>query len=171
MKALAPWLIILLSFGIVAVFYEILPHEILIARGIFDGENVTAPKSIFTAFRPQLIDLICAMAIEVMRRNAVERALPDEHGSFWTTLLFVAAFKSLFQALETVAGPNYSSFWFYVTAFVVIVGILGALIQSRRIFTSFRLEHWVVERRRQVLLLVLLGAYIGISLVPIFLYN
>jgi len=106
---ITPWLILLLTFVILAFSYNSIPDEVLITRS-FDGSNPTfAPKSLFTVFRVPLIEVVCALAIEIMRRNSAA-SKSEKHAdyySIWSVLLYTVAFKSLFQTFEDVAPQKF----------------------------------------------------------------
>src|SRR5215213_6196171 len=102
MKALfriIPWSVLLISFVILALFYNSLPNQILIVRSFFGNESVIAQKTLFTVFRVPLIEAVCAATVEIMRRKFA----PGNAGfsMTWNILLYTVAVKSLFQSLET----------------------------------------------------------------------
>ncbi len=100
----APWAILFLSFAILAISYDTIPDEVLIARNL-DGSNPTfAPKSLFTVFRVPLIEVVCALVVELMRRKSSrsDSEIHANYRSMWSILLYTVAFKSLFQTFEDV---------------------------------------------------------------------
>jgi hypothetical protein len=164
-----PWLIILISFALPAFFYHDLPDKVLIARGLFGGENITAQKSLFAVFRVPLIETLCAAAAEIMRRNF---ALVNEKFSrVWSILLYTAAFKSLFQSLETVSAANSASVFFYLTIAVVASGIVAALAVGRNLFSKSSRAVWKLDFSGKTILLFLLLGYLGLAIAPILYYK
>ena len=97
-----PWLILLIPFAVLALFYASLPNGILITRSFFGNEAVIASKSLFTVFRVPLIEIVCAVAIEVMRRKFAN--VNADYYSMWSILLYTVALKSLLQAFEIVSA-------------------------------------------------------------------
>jgi uncharacterized membrane protein len=164
---LAPWLILFVSFGILAVFYNSLPSEVLIARSLFGAESVSAQKSLFTVFRVPLIETVCMAMIEVMRRNAVD----SKFVSMWTILLCTAAFKSLFQSLEIVSPARSATLFFYFTAGVVALGIIAACFVGREFFSKSARKTLNLNLSEKAFLVFLVLSYFGLAIVPILVYK
>ena len=116
-----PWAIILLPFLILGISYNSLPADVLIFRGLDSTTADYAPKSLFTVFRVPLIEVVCGLAVEIMRRRAAK--IPDHKSYYlmWTVLLYTVGVKTLFQALEAVSADSKRPH-FYATAFAVILG-------------------------------------------------
>lgn len=166
-----PWLVFAAALILVAVFYTSLPSDIVIARGLFGGSDIVAPKTLFTAFRVVLIDLLCAFAIEVMRRRPVSPKIQPDYQTFWQVLLFAVAFKCLFQTLELVSPADQASIYFYVTVAVVILGIALAAFIGRKIFSAFDREDWKLNGSGQLLLAGLLIGYLAIAIGPVIFFR
>ncbi len=170
---ITPWTILLLSFVILAISYHAIPDEVLIYRSL-DGSNPTfAPKSLFTVFRVPLIEVVCALAIELMRRrfansNSETRA---SYYSIWNILLYTVAFKSLFQILEDVSTKNFAPLFFYITIGVVITGIVLVLLKGRRFFSTLNRENWRLNYLEKLALAILLVVYLGLAFVPMFMFG
>jgi hypothetical protein len=98
---------------------------------------VIASKSLFTVFRVPLIEMVCAVAIEVIRRRFANGNA--DYYSMWSILLYTVAFKSLFQAFEIVSSNN---LFYYLTFGIVIVGIIFALFKGRKFFSNFFRGGW-----------------------------
>lgn len=165
----APWLILLISFVILAVFYHSLPNEILIARSFFGSESVTAPKTLFTVFRVPLIETVCAAAIEIMRRKFA--AVNAKFSLMWTILLYTVSLKSLFQSLETVSTVNAANIFFYLTIAVVALGIIAALFVGRGIFSKSLRAAGKFDLAETAILIFLLISYLGLAIVPVRFYK
>lgn len=168
---IVPAIVLLVSFLILGIYYDSLPSETLIARALFGGEPTIAPKSLFTVFRVPLIELVSALAVVVMALKPVSDGSSKAYRTMWSVLLFAVSFKSLFQSLESVSGPNWSPFFFYATIAVVAAGILTAIFAGRTLFTAESRKDWYLSGLHKSLIFVLLIAYIGIAIVPIFLYR
>jgi hypothetical protein len=164
-----PWLILLLPFVILALFYNSLPDEILIARSFFGDDATVAPKSLFTVFRVPLIEITCAAAIELMRRKFADETA--DYYAMWTIFLWTVALKSLLQAFEIVSSPKFARDFFYATFAVVIIGIILALFRGRRFFSEFFGGEWKFSRAEKAAFVVLLIAYLALAIVPIFVFK
>ncbi len=164
-----PWLVLLLSLVILAFFYNSIPNEVLIVRSFFGDEATFAPKSLFTVFRVPLIEIVCAAAVEVMRRKFAN--VNTDYYVMWSILLYTAAFKSLLQAFEIISPGKYVNVFFYVTFVVVIGGIILAIIKGRRFFSHFSREDWALNGAEKAILVVVLIAYLGLAIVPIFVFK
>ena len=168
-----PWTILSLSFVIPAFYYDAIPDEVLIVRNL-DGSNPTfAPKSPFTVFRVPLIELVCASAIELMRRKFAD-SIAETHQNYysmWTILLYTVAFKSLFQTFEIVSSKQFSNIFFYLTFGVVIAGIILALLKGRKVFSVFKGEDWSFGLTEKLALAILFAAYLGLAFFPIFIFG
>jgi hypothetical protein len=160
-----PWIIFAVAFVLIVVFYESLPSSVVITKGIFGGPDIVAAKSPFTAVRVVLIDLVCAFAIEIMRRRSVSVKLLPDHERFWLILLFTAAFKSLFQTLELVSVPGNASF--YAVLAVVVTGVALAGLVGRKLISNFDRSDWKLTRGERLLLGVCLTGYLVIAIGPI----
>jgi hypothetical protein len=163
-----PWLILLLPFVIPAVFYNSLPNEILIARSFFSDEVTVAPKTLFTVFRVPLIEIVCAAAIELMRRKFADNA---DYYSMWSILLYTVSLKSLLQAFEIVSPGELAKDFFYVTFGVVIIGVIPALIKGRRFFTDLFRGNGKFSVVETAFLVIILFAYLGLAIVPIYVFQ
>jgi hypothetical protein len=154
-----PWTIILLPFFILGISYNSLPDQIMVFRHL-DGTADYAPKSLFTVFRVPLIEVICGLAVEVMRRRA---AKIDDHKSYylmWTVLLFTVAAKTMFQALEMVSSEQNARIFFYLTAAAVAIGIICTLFTGRKAFSGIKRGAWKLELWEKAALVSLLIAYL-----------
>jgi hypothetical protein len=166
---LAPWLILFASFAVLALFYNSLPDEILIARSFFGNQAVVAPKSFFTVFRVPLIETVCAAAVEIMRRKF---AVADAKFSLmWEILLSTVALKSLFQSLETVSAGMLANAFFDLTIGVVALGIIAAIFTGRQFFSKSARALWNFSGTEKALLVGLLFGYLGLAIVPITVYK
>ena len=105
-----------------------------------DGTADYAPKSLFTVFRVPLIEVICGLAVEVMRRRPAK--VPEHKSSYlmWTVLLYTVAAKTLLQALEMVSSERNARIFFYATAAAVAVGIICTVFTGRKAFTGLTAE-------------------------------
>jgi len=168
-----PWLILLLTFVILAISYNSIPSEILIFRS-FDGSNPTfAPKSLFTVFRVPLIEVVCALAIEIMRRKSVtsNSQKPADYYSMWSVLLYTVAFKSLFQTFEDVAPQEFKYLFFYLTIGIVIIGIILTLLKGKKVFSTSSREVWTISRTEKLALAILFVVYLGLAFAPAIFFN
>jgi hypothetical protein len=164
-----PWLILLISFAILAVFYNSLPNEILIARSFFGSEATLAPKSLFTVFRVPLIEAVCAATVEMMRRKF--SAVNAKFSLMWEILLFTVALKSLLQSLETVSTENFANLFFYLTVAVVSLGLIAALFVGRGIFSKSLRAAGNFNLAETAILIFLLFGYLGLAIIPILVYK
>lgn len=169
-----PWLILLTPFVVLAYFYASLPNEILIARSFFGDEIVFAPKSLFTVFRVPLIEIVCAAAIEVMRRNSADKH--TDYYLMWSILLYTVAFKSLFQSFEIISSPDLANLFYYLTFGIVIIGIISALFKGRKFFSDLfrgKLDFSSSEfsRSEKIILFVILLAYLGLAIIPVLIFK
>src|SRR5687767_8055163 len=111
LRTVAPWLILLAPFVILACAYNSLPNEILISRSFFGDEFTVAPKSLFTVFRVPLIEVVCGAAIWIMSRQRSDES-NSTHYLFWTILLYTVGVKSLLQAIELLMPRDLANlFW------------------------------------------------------------
>lgn len=163
------WVILLISLALPAYFYHSLPGEVLIARSFFGGETVLAPKSLFTVFRVPFIEIVCALAIELMRRKFA-LANPD-YDSMWSILFCTVALKSLLQAVEIVSPENFAKLFFYLTLAVVIGGIITSIYRARNLFSNFFRGDWEFSYPEKAILFALLMVYLGLAIVPIFIFG
>ena len=162
-----PWTVILLPFLIVGLSYHLLPPEIMIFRHL-DGMADYAPRSLFTVFRVPLIEIVCALAIEIMRRRA---AKTDNHKSYylmWTVLLYTVAAKTLLQALEMISSERNARIFFYATAAAVAVGIICTVFTGRKAFTSINGRAWKLGLWEKAALFALLAGYLILAFAPQF---
>jgi len=164
-----PWLILLLPFVIVAYFYNSLPNEVLIARSFFSDDATHAPKTLFTAFRVPLIEIVCAAAIEIMRRKSANENA--DYYRMWSILLYTVALKSLLQAFEIVSPRELAGDFFYATLGVVVVGIFLALFKGRKFFTDLFSGKQEFSGAEKAIFAVILIAYLGLAIVPIYIFQ
>ncbi len=163
-----PWIIILLPFLILAFFYNSLPAEILMFRSLYGGAGVYSPKSLFTVFRVPLIEVVCALAVEIMRRGAAGAPESEKQRNYylmWTILLYTVALKSLFQALEMVSSHETGAVFFYLTAGVVVAGIISAFFPGRKVFLGPYRAGRKLTLWEKLALVTLLIAYIALAFV------
>jgi hypothetical protein len=169
-----PWLILLIPFIILAYFYNSLADEILIARSFLGNEAILAPKSFFTVFRVPLIEIVCAVTIEIMRQKfaAGEDAGKYTNGYiFWSILLYTVSFKSLLQALEIISPGNIANLFYFLTLGIVISGIILALFKIREVISKLRRDDRKFSLQETAALVFLLLAYLGLAIVPIFVFK
>lgn len=164
-----PWLILLCSFTILAVFYGSLPSEVVLARAFFDGADTLAPKSLFTVFRVPLIDALCAAATALMYSRFL--LVAPNLANFWLVLLYTAVLKSLLQAVEIAAPPIFVGVLFYLTFIVVGGGVTAAFYISRQHLSGFFIGLGRFSAAETIILTALLFAYLGIAIVPLFLFQ
>ena len=164
-----PWLILLVSFAILAFFYNSLPNEILIARSFFGNEAILAPKSLFTVFRVPLIEAVCAATVEIMRQKFA--AVNAKFSLMWKILLYTVALKSLLQSLETVSAENFANLFFYLTVAVVSLGLIAALFVGRGIFSRSLRAARNFNLAETAILIFLLISYLGLAIVPVLVYK
>jgi hypothetical protein len=162
-SGLAPWIILLASFAVLAYFYESLPERVLITR------SVDAPKSLFTVFRVPLIETVCALAISVMRRKFKGEEAADS--PMWLILLYGVSLKSLFQSFELVSSRDYADVFFYVTVGIVSVTVAAALLSGRRVLSAYATGDRYLSRAEITVMMLLLTAYIGLALVPMLIFS
>ena len=164
-----PWLVLLFPFVILAWFYDSLPNEILIAKSFFSDDATFAPKTLFTVFRVPLIEIVCAAAIEVMRRKFA--GVNANYRAMWNILLWTVALKSLLQAFEIVSPAKFAGEFFYTTLGVVVVGIILALLKGWRFFGDLFRSKQKFSGVESAILLAALIAYLALAIVPTFVYN
>lgn len=155
-----PWIFILLPFLVLGVFYRSLSAEIMMFRGFDAASAEYAPKSLFTVFRVPLIEVFCALAIEIMRRRAAGVEAQRSYYLMWTVLLYTVAFKTLLQAFEMLSSKDRSDIFFYTTLGVVIVGIISAAVTGRKAFSGFKRGEWKLALWEILVLAALLGGYL-----------
>lgn len=163
------WLILLLPFVILAVLYNSLPNEILIARSFFSDEATVAPKTLFSVFRVPLIEIICAAAIEIMRRKSA--GVNADYHAMWSILLVTVALKSLLQCFEIASRAEFARDFFYITFGVVIVGIIAALAKGRRFFAELFSGREQFGKVEKIAFFIILIAYLALAIVPIFVFK
>jgi hypothetical protein len=163
-----PWAIILLPFLVLGISYTSLPAEITIFRGFDAASAEYAPKSLFTVFRVPMIEVVCALAIEIMRRRAAGVDSQKSYYLMWTILLYTVAFKTLLQAFEMVSSKDKSDIFFYTTLGVVIVGIISAAFAGRKAFSGFKRGEWKLEHWEKAALAGLLAGYVILAFGPDF---
>lgn len=164
-----PWIILIASFAILAVFYNSLPPEIILVRGFFGSPDTLASRSIFTVFRVPLIDTICAAAAAILYRKFL-RTLPDL-ARFWLILLYTAAVKSLLQVMEILSAPDIAKIFFYLTLAVVVGGIVVAFLFSHRHLNGFIRGLGRFNAFESIFLAVLLIGYLVVAIIPGFVYK
>lgn len=167
--SVAPWLILLASFIVLAVFYDSLPPEVIIIRGIFGDADTVAPKSLFTVFRVPLIDAICAAAAALLLRRFLLVAPPL--AAFWLILLYTATCKALLQACEIVSPPGAANVFFYLTIAFVAAGIIAAFAVAAPRLSGFGKGLGRFSVAETVILAMLLVAYLGVAIAPSFVYR
>jgi hypothetical protein len=165
-----PWIIIFLPFLILASFYRVLPAEVLIAKNLDGSGAVFGPKSIFTVFRVPLIEVVCALAIEIMRRRFSTDPAHMNYYLMWTVLLYTVALKSLFQSLEIVSTGRWANRFLYLTIGIVVTGILAAVVPGIKAFSGSTRGVWKLGFVEIAALGALLLAYIAFALVPIYIF-
>lgn len=162
---LIPWVIIFLPFLILGLGYSSLPADILVYRHP-DGTSDYAPKSLFTVFRVPMIEVICGLVIELMRRRAA--GITDNKGYYfmWTILLWTVAAKAFLQALDVISPEHRADQFFYVTGGVVFAGIVFAAIAGRKVFSGFKKHEWKMALWEKGALLALLAGYLFFAFAP-----
>ena len=122
-------------FLLLAHRYEALPAEIPVLRNPLLHAMIFAPKSAFTVFRVPLMNLSHGLMAGVMVsrsedfKDAERRA---GYSALFSTLLFTAALKSNFEALE-ISRVASSHGWITAgTVGCVVVGVLLAFVRGRR---------------------------------------
>lgn len=166
-----PWAVIFLPFFILAGSYSGLPGQILIAKDLDGSDAVFGPKSLFTVFRVPIIELVCALAIEIMRRRSSTDPAHSSYYLMWTILLYTVALKSLFQSLEIVSKGAWANRFLYLTIGVVVCGVLAAMAPGIKAFSGSRRGVWKLGYVELVSLGALLVAYIAFALVPIYIFS
>lgn len=166
----AAWTILLGSFVILAAFYTSLPSEVIITRGFFGSLDTLAPKSLFTVFRVPLIEVVCALAITLMLSGDEKTQLQADYNAMWNILLFTVAFKSLFQTSETICSQH-ANLFFYTTLATVMLGLVLAFLPGRRFFASASRPHSKLSGTKKLMLASLLLFYIGLALVPAYVWS
>ncbi len=166
-----PWVAIALAFCLVGVFYNSLPAEITITRRPFGGSDLIAPKSVFTAFRVVLIDLLCALAIEIMLWRTVSPKVRRSYLRFWHVLMLTVGFKCLLQAFELIAAPQLTSIYFYAVIAVVAIGFAVAAFFGRNLISNFDRADWKLGLRESCLLGGLFAGYLAIAIGPAIYYR
>jgi hypothetical protein len=164
-----PWLIILLPFGILAFCYGSIPDKVLIARSFFSDDAIIASKTLFTVFRVPLIEVVCAAAIEVVRRKFADSSA--DYYCMWSILLYTVALKSLLQAFEIVSPVEFADEFFYVTLGVVIVGIILALVKGWRFFPELLRSKQKFSGVETAILIFAFVAYLALAIVPLFVFK
>ena len=170
-KQIIPWTLLLLPFLILASFYTGLPDNILIARDLDGSDAIHVPKSLFTVFRVPLIEIVCALAIEVMRRRFAQSAKHGRYYLMWTVLLYTVALKSVFQAFEISASDRLATLFLYSTVGVVALGIILAIVVGSKAFVGFDRGDWKISVPEILMLVALLLAYILLALVPVYVFG
>ncbi|MBP6001882.1 MAG: hypothetical protein KA746_00475 [Pyrinomonadaceae bacterium] len=157
-----------MAFIVLAVFYPSLPNEIVVTRGLFGSPDTLAPKSLFTVFRVPLIDAICAAALAILIRR-FSHAGSDLVG-FWRILLYTAACKTLLQAIEIASPGQIANVFFVLTLALVLTGIFAAFYLVRHDLKGLYNGLGKFSVGESLALAVLLIAYLGIGIVPLFIY-
>ena len=170
---IVPWILILIPFVVLAYSYDSLADPVLIARDFFGDGVIVAPKSLFTVFRVPLIEVVCAAAIEVMRRraHAATSKTDAEYYLFWTILLYTVAAKSMLQTTETLLRTDSSKFLTYVTLGAVVIGVLAAVIAGRRLLSNLKNVTSKVRPLELAALATLLIMYAGLALAPVYIFG
>lgn len=165
LNQILPWAIILLPFLILGGYYTSLPSEVVIYRGTY------APKSLFAVFRVPLIEVSCALAIEIMRRRSAKAESQQNYYLMWTVLLYTVAFKTLLQTVEMLSPKESSDIFFYTTLGVVIAGIASAGVVGRKAFSGFKRGEWKLQLWEKAALAGLLAGYLVLAFAPGFFGN
>jgi hypothetical protein len=163
-----PWTIILLPFLILGLSYSSLPAEIMVFRHL-DGTADYAPKTLFTVFRVSLIEIVCALAVEIMRRRQAKVPVHKSSYLMWTVLLYTVAVKTLLQTLEMISSERNARIFFYLTAVAVAIGIIATIFTGRKAFTGIKRGAWKLELWEKAALSGLLICYLFLAFVPNFL--
>ena len=162
-----PWAILLLPFLILTAFYNSLPTEIAIYRDLYSGSETLASKSLFTVFRVPLIEIVCALAIEIMRRRSAGVEESERQKSYylmWTILLYTAAFKSLFQTLEIISLYKTGAIFFYLTIVTIIAGIISASLPGRKAFSGPAGTRRKIASWEKLALIALFVTYLALAI-------
>ena len=157
-----PWTIILLPFLILGISYNSLPADIMIFRHL-DGAADYAPKSLFTIFRVPLIEVVCGLAVEIMRRRPAKVREHKNSYLMWTVLLYTVAVKTLLQALEMISSEQNARIFFYLTAAAVAIGIVSTVFTGRKAFTGDNRGAWKLELWEKAALVGLLISYLFLA--------
>ena len=160
-----PWTIILLPFLILGISYNSLPAEIMVFRHLDDtADYAPNPSSLFSG---TLIEIVCGLAVEVMRRRPAK--VPEHKSSYlmWTVLLYTVAVKSLLQALEMVSSEQNARIFFYLTAAAVAIGIICTAFAGRKAFTAVNRGAWKLELWEKAALAGLLISYLFLAFAPL----
>lgn len=172
-----PWIILLISFILLLFFYNSISEEVLIYRSFDGSRNQFAPKSLFTVFRVPLIEIVCALMIEIMRRKAFDSETKSQSNYYlmWSVLLYTVALKSLLQSFEFIStsvfqSSNFANFFFYATFAVVIGGIILAFIEGRKLFIKFNRQDWKLNIWEKIGLASLFLTYVYLAFAPMFIY-
>jgi hypothetical protein len=160
-----PWTIILAPFLILGLSYNSLPADIMIFRHL-DGTADYAPKSLFTVFRVPLIEVVCGLAIVLMRRRAAGVSEYEGYYLMWTVLLWTVAAKTFLQMLDLLSPEHRAEQFFYVTGIVVIMGIILAGVAGRKTFGGFKRAEWKLELWEKTALTGLLISYLFLAFAP-----
>lgn len=168
-----PWIILLFPFLILAFSYNSIPNEILIWRGFIGSDSIVAPKTLFTVFRVPLIEVVCALAIETMRHRFADSNSPThaDYYTMWSILLYTVAFKSLSQTFEDVSSEKFVNLFFYMTAAIVVIGIILIIRKGRKFFSAYSREDWKLNRMEKSVLIILFVAYLGLAFLPAIIFN
>ena len=172
------WIILFVPFVALSLFYNSIGNEVLTYRSFDASEIQYTPKSLFTVFRVPLIEVVCALVIEIMRRKISEsngEILLSYH-SMWSVLLFTVALKSLFQTFEFVSTsvfsqPFYASVFFYSTLAIVFAGIILAIIKGRKFFANFQSESRKLGNWEKISLTILFLIYFSLGFAPMLIYR
>jgi uncharacterized membrane protein len=132
-----------------------------------DGTADYAAKSLFTVFRVPLIEVICGLAIALMRRRATGVSEAQGYYFMWTILLWTVAAKTFFQMLDMLSPGHRAEQFFYVTGIVVIIGIILAGVAGRKAFAGFKRREWKLERWEIATLVGLLAGYLILAFLPL----
>jgi hypothetical protein len=162
-----PWTVILLPFLILGILYNSLSADIIIFAHL-DGSFDYAPKSLFTVFRVPLIEVVCGLAIEIMRLRASGVETLKSYYRMWTILLYTVAAKTLLQAVEMISARDRGRIFFYITLGVVILGIVSAVFTGRGAFSGFKRGEWKLGLWEIPALVGLLIGYLVLALAPQF---
>jgi hypothetical protein len=171
-----PWIILAITFAALGYFYDLIAGEILIYRSLSGGAPLFAPKSLFTVFRVPLIEVVCALMVEIMRRKFSRSETGKPFASVWNILLYTVAFKSLFQTFEFLASfvyesQTYADVFFYATIVAVAAGIFLVVFKGRNIFRNLRREDWKSAPNEKIVLGVLLVSYLFLAFAPTVIYK
>ena len=167
-----PWIILAVTFIILAFFYNSIENEILIATSLYEDESIYAPKSLLTVFRVPLIEFVCAAAVETARPKSEE----SDYFSIWNVLLCAVALKSLFQFLEFISTSVFSAstqaaLFFYLTLAAVAVGVCLALATGRKFLSAENRKDWELSPLKKIFLVILLVAYFVLAIAPMYIFK